>query len=198
MRIKDIIPESTRYRRMAPKTLDTIYAKQAYDRELAAVNAANAAQQRDIDNAKKREDYAQKKDAGTLPEDPIKVYSIHISRPYVRHWRKTHDRQWALEHAKLWRRIKQGVPANIKQQIYDDPSYQAAVIRIWDLADLVLKTYELPRPNFGVASGFSRLDRVGADKQDAVDAVIDFTDAIKKVLRKNNIDDTGRQLPPQR
>ena len=197
MRIKDILPENTRYRRMAPKTLDTIYAKQAYDRELAAVNAANAAKQLDIKNAKKREQYAKDKEAGLI-EMPIQVYSIYIERHLVRHWRKTHDREWALEHAKRWRRIKQAVPTHIKQEIYNDPSYQAAVIRIWDLADLVLKTYEMPPPNFGVASGFSRLDRVGADKQDAVDAVIDLTDAVKKVLRKNNIDDTGRQLPPQR
>jgi len=197
MRIKDIIPENIRYRRMAPKTLDTIYNMQAYDRELAAVNADRAAKQRDIDNAKNRDDYAKKKDASTLPEDPIKVYSIYIQRPTVRHWRKTHDQNWALDHAKRWR-IKSTWPEKVKQDIYNDPDWQDAALRIWNLADLILKTYELPKPNFGVGAGFSRLDRVGADKQDAVDAVIDLTNAIKKNLRKNNIDDTGRQLPPQR
>jgi len=91
------------------------------------------------------------------------------------------------------------LPKALKQELRQDPIWQAIVLELWATAEYHLKAKNLgPSANRAYGPGYSRLDRVmGDDVGKAVDTERKLFFLIAKYRRKYGIDKTGRQLPPQ-
>jgi len=129
------------------------------------------------------------------PEE-ISISYIKPTEEMIKHWAETHDREWALDHAINWG--TRSLPKALKQELRQDPTWQAIALELWAIAEYHLQAKRLgPSANRSYGPGYSRLDRVmGDDVGAAVATERKLFHLIAKYRRKFGIDKTGRQLPP--
>lgn len=117
--------------RVDPELLNMVAQKSLYDKEVAA---AKAAAPKPASPARRHED-----------SNNIKIYTLTIPIKEIEHWRKTRDEDWAINTAKQkhWKIGK--LPEEVRQQIYDNPEWQKAVIDMWKLGEYFLALEERPQ-----------------------------------------------------
>jgi hypothetical protein len=178
-----------------PKSLDSIYGIQAYDRDKRTAKKQKiAAQQKAAAIAKKQAGIERR--AATGEPDTLYLCGIIIPTVDVKHWRSTRDEKWAYNAAKRWGSVRHTWPKEVLDDLYNNPEWQRTIINLWDFAALLLKLREMPRSNrSGPDSGRLALDRVGSSNSEIWEEFYKLLEIVKNTLVKHNVDKTGNRLP---
>lgn len=206
MRIKDIITEApstgsqtVARQRVSPELLNMIANKSQYEKELAAVKAA------------------QPKDQTSSPDrDVVNLQGIKVNDSDVQHYADTQDLNFIYGKSRRW--YAKNMPDDLMKAVYQDPEWQQAVKKIWDIAVIYLQAkgkevdhsgewYERPeyaghkRAKFIKQLRTTTTQRAGLDipKSTAPGGIIDMQRQIQYTIQKNlpkfGIDKHGRRLP---
>ena len=116
MRIKDIIIEAPRTgsqtvtrQRVSPELLNMIANKSQYEKELAAVKAA------------------QPKDQTSSPDrDVVNLQGIKVNDSDVQHYADTQDLNFIYGKSRRW--FAKNMPEDLLKAVYQDPEWQQAVL----------------------------------------------------------------------
>lgn len=191
--------DNRRVRAIEPKTLDTIYNIQNYGRQSKALQKATNDAERRKKEAQKKVDDEKRRETDPEFNTFIRVYSLAIPVKAIRYWRKSKDVEWILKLARSWRRFaSKSWPKEVVDDIHNDPEWRENVIRIFELADSLLKLKEMPASNRSYSTGSPALDRLGIDPQEPIAVYRNLGDITNRALAKHNIDKTGRRLPSRR
>lgn len=170
------MPSMTLKQRISPKTLDMLMHKHIYDKEIAAAKAANP------EPKVKSDRYSRM----------INIHDINIPIPYVQEWVNDKDEKLALSRSTGW--LTGRMPSNALEDLTTDPKWKDIILKIWEVAEILLKEKSLPPPNQGYGPNYSKYTRMGLPATIDEDLCRALRSLIAIYRKKYNIDKTGRQL----
>jgi hypothetical protein len=171
-----------------PKTLDTIYNIQAYDREKAAAKDAR-------EKAKSQAVRDQRRAGNEPPPLRVSLHNFSIDADRVEHYKQTNDKAYALDIAKKWG--TRSMPPQLLAALYDDPEWQKIVLDLWKWAVKILDNIQIGgrlSPGYYTKGGY--LGRESTELEGVVrERSRDLLRLIQKYQAQFNIDKHGNRLP---
>lgn len=206
MRIKDILSEAPvtgshmrARQRVSPDLVNMIANKSQYEKELAAVKAAQPKDQKP-----------------SSERDTIHLQGLYLNNKDIQHYADTQDLNFIYEKSAKW--YARNMPVELMKLVYQEPDWQKAVKRLWDIAVIYLhakdkevdhsgKWYERPeyadskRAKFVKKSKTTTAQRAALDIPQGVKpgGIVDMQRqiqyTIQKYQQKFGIDKHGLRIP---